>query len=385
MTNSSSPRWFRPSEVTNLSAQRLRLAKPGFSTRRVPFHDPRYDWSKATLLSGPMRPRSGDIVLAEVERPGHHRRIELPTGRKPTLAPGMEIIVAYGDRYAPDQFEAEIPDNLGPTNLAAAGGVAATVISRHSSTRKPTDLRPIGLIGDAEGNPLNLSQFALPNRPVERTRPPVIAVLGTSMNAGKTTAVASLITGLTEAGHQAGGTKVTGTGSGGDFWSMTDAGAAAVVDFTDAGYASTYKLSLETVERIMTHLVNHLANIGASAIVVEVADGIFQLETAALVRSPVFRGLVDGVVFAAGDAVGAVGGAEMLRQMDVPLLAVTGAFTASPLAVREVAAQSSVPVFTKPDLCSADPAQRLISWASTMAARRNEVAALGTTTEPIPV
>ncbi len=382
MTEEGTPRWFRSSGVTKLPAERVRLAKPGFSTRRIPLSDPRADWSKATLLSGPMRPRTGDLVLAKVERPGHHKRIELPTGRRSMLAPGTEIIVAYGDRYAPDQFEAEIPDHLGLTNLAAAGGVAATVVSRHGATRRPTELRPVGLIGDDQGEPLNLARYALPFQEPATARPPVIAVLGTSMNAGKTTAVASLITGLNEAGHRAGGTKVTGTGSGGDFWSMTDAGAAAVVDFTDAGYASTYKLPLEVVIRIMTHLVNHLTNLGCSAIVVEVADGIFQRETAALIRTPHFLDLVDGVVFAAGDAVGAVGGAAMLQQIDLPLLAVTGAFTQSPLATQEVGEQSPVHVLTKPELCSAEPAQQLIDRASALRAASLRGA---TTSDPIAV
>jgi hypothetical protein len=40
------------------------------------------------------------------------------------------IIVAYGHRYAPDQFEAYVPEDLGPCHLVAGGGVAAREAER---------------------------------------------------------------------------------------------------------------------------------------------------------------------------------------------------------------------------------------------------------------
>ncbi|MDH3300349.1 MAG: DUF1611 domain-containing protein [Acidimicrobiia bacterium] len=357
------PRWFRTVQVTPIEVTRIRAARAAFTCRRVPLVDPRYDWNGLALISGPVRPRSGDIVLAEVTRLGHHRRIELRNGRRPYMREGDEIIVAYGDRYAPDQFESNIPLDLRLTNLSAGGGVAATVINRHSSTRRPTEIQPVGLLGRRNGTPLNLADFALPVILPPSNRPPVIAVFGTSMNAGKTTAVASLIEGLVAAGQSPGGTKVTGTGSGGDYWSMVDAGARTVLDFTDAGYASTYRLPIVVVEKIMAQLIDHLASAGCSSIVVEVADGIFQQETAALLRSPIFKQYVDGVIFAAGDAVGAVGGSEALHRSGIPLLALSGACTASPLAIREIAQNSPVPVLTKPELSSAKAAEQLLRWA----------------------
>jgi len=48
----------------------------------------------------------------------------LPNGRRQTLFEGDEIIVAYANRHAPDQFEAEVPDSLSDCHLVASGGVA---------------------------------------------------------------------------------------------------------------------------------------------------------------------------------------------------------------------------------------------------------------------
>src|SRR5690606_10763892 len=114
-----------------------------------------------TLISGTVRPRSGDLVLATVTRLGQHRKIEQPTGRRATLHVGDEILVAYADRYAPDQFEAHVPHDLGKAQLVAAGGVAALMISRCSDVRNATDIQPIGLVGDAQGRAINLSDYGL--------------------------------------------------------------------------------------------------------------------------------------------------------------------------------------------------------------------------------
>jgi hypothetical protein len=164
------------------------------------------------------------------------------------------------------------------------------------------------------------------------------------MNAGKTTTAANLIHGLARGGMRVGAAKVTGTGAGGDAWLMRDAGASMVLDFTDAGLASTYLASLEQIQASMTTLLGHLCAAWVDAIVLEVADGLYQGETAKLVSGSYFKEAVDGVVFAAGDAMGAAGGVDWLRTRGVPVRAVSGVLTASPLAVREAQQAAGVPV-----------------------------------------
>jgi hypothetical protein len=343
--------------VTQLSTERRDAAKPTFSTRRVP------PAAMVTVLSGALRPRSGDLVLATVERLGHHSRVELPSGRKARLMLGDEIIVAYADRYAPDQFEATMPRHLGVTELVASGGIASDVISKSTAVRSATRIRPVGLLGDDDGRPLNLADFAL--RPVEPVvdRPPVIAVVGTSMNSGKTTTITHLVQGLHLAGKRPGVTKVTGTGSGNDFWVQVDAGAHRMLDFTDAGFASTYRIPMAHIERIFVELVDHLATSDCGAILVEVADGIYQQETAQLIDSPVFRAVVDGVIFAAGEAMGAAKGVDHLRAMGLPVMAVSGRLTSSPLATREAALATGLPALTLDELHSPEHALRVLAGA----------------------
>lgn len=321
-----------------LSQHRLAIAKRAYATRRVALQN------ASQLIVADYAPRAGDLVLARVDKLSQHRRLELVTGRRAELHAGDEIVVCYGNRYAPDQFEAEIPDDLSPCNLVAAGGIAAKSLSRHSKMQAATRITPIGVLARADGKALNLEQFRIEPRRAPHNRPLVTAVVGTSMNAGKTTTVAHLALGMARQGLKVGAAKVTGTGAGCDGWQMTDAGCSIVLDFTDCGYASTYKLRLGQCESVMETLVAQLCDAGVDTILIEVADGILQGETRALVASPLFKRLVDNVIFAAGDAMGAAAGVEWLTRHGLNVIGVSGALTAAPLAMRECSVLVDVPL-----------------------------------------
>lgn len=314
-----------------------------------------------TVISGTVRPRAGDLVLAEVKRLGQHRRLELTNGRRSNMHVGDLIIAAYADRYAPDQFESHVPDDLRPAQLVASGGIVSKMLSRSSDVRNATDITPLGLIGDDRGTPLNLADFALPLAPDPTVAPRTIAVIGTSMNSGKTTTVHYLVHSLTKAGHRVGATKVTGTGSGGDYWVMLDAGAHSMLDFTDVGMASTYRQPMHLVEGTMRALLNSTAATGVDLTLVEVADGIYQQETSKLLDSQLFHDRIDAVIFAASDAMGAAAGVQYLTGLGHDVLAVSGKITRAPLAAREAAAVTGVPVLSLDDL--QDPEQiRPLFW-----------------------
>lgn len=350
-------------------AARLLQAKRAYTTRRVPLAAMR---SLHTDRSA--APESGDLVLARVVRLGHHGALQGMDGRRITLFEGDEIVVGYGARYAPDQFEAVVPERLDRCHLVAGGGVAAQVLARHGKTRAATAIEPVGLLLDGDGRRVNLRDHALPAAALPRARQPVtIASLGTSMNAGKTTSAAHLIRGLVRAGLRVAAAKVTGTGASGDPALLRDAGALRVLDFTDAGRVSTAGMAPADLETLAATLVAHLAGAGVDAIVLEVADGLFQRETGALLSSPRFTGLLDGVVFAAGDAMGATAGAAWLAQRGLTPLALAGTMTNSPLAAREAAEVSGLPVLGLDALASADGARAL--WSRAAASRTTAQAA----------
>ena len=338
--------------IERAGKERIRSAKAAFTTRRAHLADAKW------LVRGRV-PAPGDLVLAEVLTVGHHSRLEAPSGRRRQLYPGDEIIVAFGARYAPDQFDAVVPKRVDDCDLVAAGGLAGRVIRRHASTRKPTRIKPLGLLADKQNEVLNLKRYALGTSGPPTREPTVIAVVGTSMNAGKTTTCASLIRGLALAGLRVGAAKLTGTGSGGDLWSMVDAGATEVLDFTDMGYASTHLVPHDEVLRAALGLLDHLAASGHEMVVVEIADGLLQPETAMLMNSPEFKERLKGVIFAAGDSMGAVAGIEWLAERKLPVLGFSGLVTASPLAGAEAMAAAAAPGYTLAELRDPEFAPKL--------------------------
>jgi hypothetical protein len=243
------------------------------------------------------------------------------------------------------------------------------MLSSHDDMQDPTQVIPLGLLADSEGvvtlrrcAPLQPST-AEPAR-WQAFRPSVIAVLGTSMNAGKSTTVSSIVRGLTAAGYRVGAGKVTGTGAGGDSHMYKDAAATRVLDFTDFGFSSTYQLDSATVTALFTSLVDELAADEPDVIVLEIADGLLQPETSDLIADPWFRRIVDKVVFSAGDAMGAMTGLAELRRRSLDVAAVAGVLTASPLAMRETERVVDVPVASLIDLCTPEIAERLLAPAA---------------------
>ncbi len=329
-----------------LNPSRIATAKRSYVTRNVSMKSFRY------LVTGDITPQPGQLLLARVDRIGQHARLELPSGRRAHLYVGDEIIISYGHRYAPDQFLSTMPETLEKCDLVAAGGIASKVITKHNRVKNATKITPIGLLADRNKNIMNLNQSALPNIPSQIKRPLIIAVTGSSMNGGKTTTAANIVKGLINSGLKVASAKITGTGSGLDSWKMIDAGAYPVIDFTDIGFASTHKMTTEQIITIMHRQVNHLSNYDVGAIILEIADGLAQTETSGLLESSAFYDCVDGVFFAAAEALSVCSGIEWLQQRNLPVIAASGAITASPVATDEAKNICPLPILTTEDLIS---------------------------------
>ena len=293
------------------------------------------------------------MILARVGRIGSHKRLQLTSGAYAALWEGDLIVAACGDRYAVDQFGGAAALSPEGCDLLAGGGVVGRLEVSHGRMSAPTHLVPLGRIVDQAGSPLTLARYAriraTPGRPDT-----VIGVVGTGMNSGKTTAAAALIHGLTLAGIRTAGLKATGTGAFCDVQAYEDAGAAFVADFTDDGLASTFRQPLPRIVAALDALLGHAAATGCEVAVVEIADGLLQPETAAILADGRIRARFDGFLFAAGDALSAVGGLATLERFGCNALAVTGLITRAPLAVAELTAARDAWVLDRDRL--ADPA-----------------------------
>lgn len=336
------------------STELSRRAKWAFTTRRVN----REDVAGTSTNFEDAKP--GDLVLARVEKIGSHKRIQLISGRPSELYLGDVVVLVCGSRYAPDQYEGHAKIDPEGADMLAGGGVIGKTRFSNKRMSGPTRVIPVGLLCGQDGNPINLAQYSLPER-FDSGSLTVIAAVGASMNSGKTTAVASFAHGLSRAGYRVATIKVTGTGAFGDYNAYVDAGADYVADFVDVGMASTY---MEPVSRIMkgtNTLLGHAAESDCDVAIIELADGIFQRETAALLSRRDFRSGITGFLFAAPCAASAVGGCSALRTMNIEPSIVTGMVSCSPLATKEAEAAAGVHVVKRESLCDPVSAGALLA------------------------
>lgn len=313
-------------------------AKWSYVTRRV---KPRAEFGIGADLG---EARLGDLVVVKVTTLGNHTHMEDVHGRRRVLYTGDWIIGALANRYASDYYEGYFTPGR-TAHLLAASGLIGTVASTHARYAEPTCVEIVGPLLDAQGQPLSLDAFARPEPQEATPRFGTWVVVGSSMNAGKTTTTAAIARGWARARLRAGAGKVTGSGSGKDLWSYLDAGADPVCDFLDFGISSTYGYPLERLRQTMARIRDALVEDGADAVVLEIADGLLQPETQALL--PTLQGFADGIVLAVGDPLAAMAGTQILRdEQALPLRAISGLITASPLASREAAQITGLPVLS---------------------------------------
>ena len=336
-------------------------AKAGTVLRHVKFED-------LHGLALNQAPQIGDVLLAKVVSVGDKNTLQTKDGRNLELHAGDKILVAYGNRYAVSEYHAHIPKDMRVCHLVSSGGVASLIEGTNSFMGKPTQIKPLGLALNAQGNVMNMKDYAL--RPVGftmRQRPINLVILGTGMDSGKTTTGAALVKGLERAGFEPGFGKMTGTGLSSDIHKPQDAGAVAICDFVDMGYPSTYEVATSELEEVFDALTTNLALRGSKVNIIEIADGVLQSDNQKLLRSPSFTSKVDGVILAGAGGLSALYAVEELHRLDIPVLAVSGLFTSAPLAVKEfedhVTRESSPPlgVLTPKQLMLKKTAQLLMA------------------------
>jgi len=281
-------------------------------------------------------PEAGDLVAGRVVTIGKHTAVESRSSRRIGLFLGDVVVGAYGNRYATDQYEGYVGDRSDDFHLLSVGGVCGQVVSKNDlMPEPPTCLRYVGHVLDERGEKINLRRHALPTLDPPARRPKSIVVVGASMNAGKTTTVANVVRGLADFGYRVAAAKITGTACSKDTWLMKDAGALAIRDFSDCGHPSTYLLSLDELKAIHRTLLSQLAKVDPEVVLFEIADGLLQRETRALLTDPEFAAQVDHVLFAGVDSLSVESGVRMLHAWGFDVAASSGLVSCSVLGMRE--------------------------------------------------
>jgi hypothetical protein len=222
---------------------------------------PRAEWGTGDYVVG--------TVLAEASRA---YTLEWPDGRMGEVVPGDQVVGALGSRYATLELVGDWQAIGADQRMSAlsAAGVFGRCTSQAVGTPPPMPLRYQGHVVRA-GQVVRMADCAAQPRAATFALP-VIQVIGTSMECGKTTAAKAVIRRLVRQGWRVAGAKLAGVGRYRDVLGMRDAGAAYVLDFVDVGLPATLLAQDEFagyVDRMLRLLADQpvdvvVAEIGAS-------------------------------------------------------------------------------------------------------------------------
>ncbi|MBU4345294.1 MAG: hypothetical protein KKC73_07730 [Proteobacteria bacterium] len=294
-------------------------------------------------------PEVGDLIFGEICELGHHRSVESRSARLHTINIGTHSVFVFGNRYAPDHFEGIVPDSIGEhIDLFSRGGVVGEVKNQNQLIGVATKLRVLGYVCNTEGKIINTRDHVLlhPKNITRKKRgAKVVLCIGTSMNTGKTHAAAACCYAISSMRKNVRAAKITGTASLKDILLMNDCGAEHIADFTYFGYPSTYLMEADKLLE-MFHLFDmKYGNNPKNYLVIEFADGIFQRETAMLLKMPEVRDRIYKLIFCAPDSTAVFGGLRVLKeQFDLTPDAISGKCSSSPLAIREIQSFSDLPI-----------------------------------------
>lgn len=280
--------------------------------------------------------QEGDVIAVRLlTNKSNYNLLELVTGRMSTLKEGDVIAGALGHRNAVQGYAGIIPTELktgDKVNLLNMGGVLGICQSYSPLVGPPHQCEVIGSvlsfpnINSRTGVPANISTGCPPLDANLSSGCPVIAVVGTSMNSGKTEACLTIIQQLVRQGLKVAAAKTTGVSLRRDILGMQDAGAQEVMVFTDLGVVTTQNSNAPALTKTM---LNRLNQSKPDVIVLELGDGLIgDYGVSAILSDPEISKSLTNVVLAAADPVGAWGGVTLLtdRHQITPSL-VTGPAT----------------------------------------------------------
>ncbi|WP_457618483.1 hypothetical protein [Lutibacter sp.] len=304
-------------------------------------------------------PKAGDVAIFRVKKIGKHTRIQSTSGNNKYILPGDLIMATFGNRYATEQMEGFVPDSYHNTyHILGQGGAIGILKNMHLKFELvgPTSLSLVGYVVNESGGVINTKYLNKETTTCKsiplNTNPKVILSLGTSMDSGKTTSAAFLARGLKLARKKTAYIKLTGTVYTKDKNMVRDYGANISLDFSFFGFPSTYMCSTEEIINLYQHLIEQVKPYNPEYIIVEIADGLLQRETHALINNKKFMSEISGALFSSIDSMSAIAGANTLTELGCNIVGVTGLFTVSPLLVNEVKERSNYNVLTKEDLTS---------------------------------
>lgn len=283
--------------------------------------------------------RYGDLVLVRVaEVNPYYSVLEVGDSEDVILTPGKLMVGALGSRKALRGFSGDPPARLypgAPLHLLNRGGVIGECTAFRRDWGWPSRVEYVGTVL-WNNQPANLKDFALPLVSGPLPEIPAIFVVGTCMEAGKTTVSRELVKMFSAKGFSVNAGKIAGVASQRDLKAMEQNGASQILSFQDFGLPST--AHLDTLVPVAHSIVHYLGRSNPDFITLEMGDGILgRYNVSTLLKDPVLMSRCVSMILCANDLMGVWGALEWLsaHKLRYPIL-VSGPVTDSAEGIRYI-------------------------------------------------
>lgn len=278
-------------------------------------------------VGGSIVPQEGLVILVEaLDHEGKNNVLEFSTGRLGKLVKGDIVPAVLGNRKALKEFAGDVPSALKPGDelyWLCESGLVGEIVGVNAHWGEPMKVKVLGSLL-IDGKTLNTKQCSVPWQNQIVKSAPIVAILATCMDSGKTTLICKLAEYFKNNGLSVVGAKLTGVAFMQDPYKMKDAGIDTVMDFVDAGLPSTCGSPTDSI-KAACGIITELNKTNPDLILTEFGDGIIgEYNVESIITHPSFKKHIVMAVVAANDLMSSWGAIQKMKEFDIPIDVFTG-------------------------------------------------------------
>lgn len=270
----------------------------------------------------------GAVLIAKaLSHDTAHNVFEHADGRLGRLIEGDIIPVVLGTRQAMKEYSCVVPETVqvgDELGFMCESGLVGEIRGYNEHWGTPMKVQILGA-ALKDGKHIRMSDASYPFKQSLPTFKPLIGIVGTAMDTGKTTIITKIARHFRQTGKKLAGIKATGVGFLQDPLNMQDAGLSPVLSFMDMGIPSTCT-DADTAIRSTLGLLDHITqNADPDGIIVEFGDGIIgQYHVADILTHPDIQKNLRVLIVTATDYVSVWGAHKILKEHGLSIDIVSG-------------------------------------------------------------
>lgn len=274
-----------------------------------------------------IKPDEGLVIAVQaLSSEAKNNILETTNGRLGKLVTGDIVPAVLGKRRALKEYAGDIPSTLTEGNelyWLCESGLVGEIKGVNERWGVPMKVIVLGALIKEEKT-VNIKDFAIPWKKDVIKSVPIIAVLATCMDSGKTTLICKLADHFHHNGLKVAGAKLTGVAFMQDPFKMKDAGIHTVMDFVDAGLPSTCGEPDDAIAAACG-VITEINKTSPDLILAEFGDGIIgEYNVASIITHPSVKKHIIMTIVAANDLVSAWGAKLKMQELGLPVSVFTG-------------------------------------------------------------